>query len=191
MLRDFINYSLYDLRRGYFNKEGIIYSPPPVDFKNFVGIAAYKKHVSLLYTQNPGSWLTPVELFKPHYSLGIMEWMIETRKKLGSSCNAPLHIVELGAGTGACAMNILDGLQWKHPDLYKTTKYTIMEYSQKLAHIQNEKLSRFHGDHVHCLQGSASEWNHTIEGPVFVIANEVLDNMAHDKGIFFSFRSIR
>ena len=64
LTRDFISYSLYDRAHGYFNRPGIIHSPPPLSFQSFLGGGAYKKHVALLYQEIPGSWLTPVELFK-------------------------------------------------------------------------------------------------------------------------------
>jgi hypothetical protein len=64
LTRDFIGYSLYDRNVGYFNKPGIIHSPPELPFKEFLGGGAYKKHVAMLYQETPGAWLTPVELFK-------------------------------------------------------------------------------------------------------------------------------
>jgi hypothetical protein len=55
---------LYNAKYGYFNRPGIIYSSPPFAFKTLLGGGAYKKQVAMLYAENPGSWLTPVELFK-------------------------------------------------------------------------------------------------------------------------------
>jgi hypothetical protein len=73
LTRDYIGWSLYDKQIGYFNRPDVIHSPPPLSFPQFLGGGAYRKHVALLYKEQPGAWLTPVELFKPHYAHAVAQ----------------------------------------------------------------------------------------------------------------------
>lgn len=194
LTRDFIGYSLYDRKHGYFNKKGVINSPPELSFQLFVGSGAYRKHVALLYKEMPGGWLTPVELFQPHYSIAIANWILRTRAALGLNPKDPLNIVEFGGGSGTCALNILNFLQWTHPDLYHTTTYTVIEISATLKEcqvstsvffsfaffcqksfcfFQDTRVGTVHKRHFRSVNMSATQWSTPISGPVFVIALEV------------------
>lgn len=51
------------------------------------------------------SWLTPVEVFQPHYGRALAQYIREQ----AASHNSAIHINELGGGTGTLARNMLVG----------------------------------------------------------------------------------
>ena len=54
------------------------------------------------------SWLTPSEIFTPHYGHAVASHILQEHKKAGGG---DLRIYELGAGTGTLALDILDFLE--------------------------------------------------------------------------------
>ncbi len=52
----------------------------------------------------------------------------------------PLHIFEIGAGTGTLARDILDHLRASVPDLYTDMSYRSIEISPKLAEVQQRTI---------------------------------------------------
>jgi hypothetical protein len=46
LTRDYIGWSLYHPKIGYFNRPGVIHSPPAIPFQQLTGGGAYKKHVA-------------------------------------------------------------------------------------------------------------------------------------------------
>ena len=52
----------------------------------------------------------------------------------------PFHLVEVGAGSGILASDILDYLSNKYPDFYATINYLIIEESQGLIEQQKKQL---------------------------------------------------
>lgn len=101
----------------------------------------------------------------------------------------PLRIVEMGAGNGTCALNILDHLQAYYPAVYKTCRYTVLEISESLCAQQRDLLA-VHGDHVRIHRANAIDWRRPPaelaaaqreREHTFVIGLEVLDNLPHDK----------
>ena len=51
------------------------------------------------------AWLTPAEIFQPHWGRALANCILKQHDaQTGSS---PLDIVEIGAGQGTCALNIL------------------------------------------------------------------------------------
>jgi SAM-dependent MidA family methyltransferase len=52
------------------------------------------------------AWLTPVELFQPHYGNAIAKYVLETFKH-ALHTKTDLHIYEIGGGTGTLAKNVL------------------------------------------------------------------------------------
>lgn len=109
--------------------------------------------------QQDDGWLTPVEIFWPWYAEGLLSWMLGVRDSEGMGVGGnmegtdaaagdgvqgaqaqpgtpaqaqpqPLRIVEVGGGTGSCAMHILDCLEREHPELYATGgKYPVDRFS--------------------------------------------------------------
>ncbi|GJD15778.1 hypothetical protein RIVM261_007340 [Rivularia sp. IAM M-261] len=56
---------------------------------------------------------------------------------------APFTLVEMGAGQGYLAVDILNYLKMHHSDLFTVLKYTIVEKSPLLKQVQQEKLQGF------------------------------------------------
>ena len=53
----------------------------------------------------------------------------------------PFNLVEMGAGQGYLAVDLLNYIQQQYPDFYTCLDYTIVERSQTLRQVQQEKLS--------------------------------------------------
>ncbi|BAZ12401.1 hypothetical protein NIES4071_42320 [Calothrix sp. NIES-4071] len=56
---------------------------------------------------------------------------------------APFTLVEIGAGQGYLAVDILNYLQQHHTDLFTVLKYTIVEKSPLLKQVQQQKLRNY------------------------------------------------
>lgn len=135
-----------------------------------------------------GSWLTPSELFQPHYGKAIREWL---------SRNRCTRVVEVGAGRGSVAAAVLDGREdgmgrYDH----EVEAYLTLEQSPALAAAQLERLGR--DPRFGVVEGScldASTWRAAADalvrrgaggdrpqgaGRTAVLMLEVLDNLPHD-----------
>ena len=198
LTRDFISASLYSASAGYFNTSNRIYtapSPSSLDFSSLSSRDAYYQRLSSLYNEFDDCWLTPVELFKPHYAHSIARWILQQEQQQADDLPAEtLRIVEVGGGNGTCAAGILDYLRDKQPQLYQRTHYTIVDFSTtnrqrqliSLASHLNPPTSTTTSSsttapRVDVLTMSMLDWSETIEQRVYVIGLEVLDNMPHDK----------
>ena len=53
----------------------------------------------------------------------------------------PFHLVEMGAGQGLIAADVLAYLQYHHPDVYTALSYIIIEKSSALRALQQERLT--------------------------------------------------
>ena len=51
-------------------------------------------------------WLTPVEIFKPHYAAAVARYMLKEMDP-----TYPLKVYELGGGMGTCAAGVLDHIR--------------------------------------------------------------------------------
>jgi hypothetical protein len=107
-----------------------------------------------LYEEREGHWLTPVELFRPHYSHILADFCADTTASVGENWNDErrnnIEIVELGGGRGTNASLILSYLQKYKPDVYdRMTSYTLVDSSPSLHALQQETLgSGEHADKV-------------------------------------------
>ena len=107
------------------------------------------------YDEREGHWLTPVELFQPHYSnilanfvAHAMEGMYGPLNNVDSSSSFPptMEIIELGGGRGTNAKLLLSRLRETQPHLYSNLTYTLIDSSPTLHTLQMETLSN--GDHA-------------------------------------------
>lgn len=180
LFRDYIHDALYNPKKGYFSHKNppLLQHPTRIDFDRIRSKAAYQDAVASTFSKTPG-WMTPVELFSPHLSRAVANRIQSTAPDKG-----PLNIIEIGAGRGTLARDIL--LHWEdNPGLMERVNYITVEISKTLAEIQKESL------HHWILKGKASvcnmnalEWftleRLDLDGHCHVIATEVLDNMGHD-----------
>jgi len=204
LLRNFIYECLYSPKRGYFNpvKEADLplrrssRGGQNVELK-FASRAEWDAHVRDLYATAPRTWLTPSELFSPHYGRTIAHFLAVTHD----------HdtIVEVGAGNGTVALDALNYLRDSFPEKYAKLTYHTVDISAPFVMRQHEQLYE-HIDAGRCVvhHRSALEEPIPLEHPeaaaaaaaaaataheryesgqpprVAVLALEVLDNLAHD-----------
>jgi SAM-dependent MidA family methyltransferase len=113
---------------------------------------------------------------QPHYAHAIAQWILLTRFAAGHPADAPLEIIEFGGGSGACALDILDHLQWAYADIYKRTTYTIVELSSRLAAEQRKRIGRRHSSaRYRTVEASAVDFLRRArpESEAFIIGLEV------------------
>ncbi len=83
----------------------------------------------------------------------------------------PFHLVEMGAGQGKLAVDILDYLQHQHPDLFSVLNFIIIEKSTAMRDLQKQKLEKWL-DKI-----SWSSWDEIEENSLVgcCFANELVD----------------
>lgn len=187
---DFIDDALYNPNYGYFPKQAEIFQTKTsfkydelLDTDEFV--ERWKEQYED-YGKNPSLqlWHTPVELFQPHYGEAIARYLL-VNYKLNLYPYHDLIIYEIGGGNGTLMANILDYIQKMQPEVYKKTRYKIVEISKKLSEKQiaqnSERLGmKEHGAKVEIINKSIFDWNEYVPEPCFVVGLEVMDNLAHD-----------
>ena len=82
LLREYVGAAL----REYFRRDLIQSSSRSseiagFDFKRMVGEAQYRTAIAERYDAKPHGWMTPVEIFYPHYSRAIAAWIHEERRQ--------------------------------------------------------------------------------------------------------------
>ena len=177
-----------------------------IAFSSLLGELHWKYIYGNLYRKQQGQWLTPVELFKPYYSQVFANYILQQLKTpLSSDCQyEAFEIVELGGGRGTNARVILDTIKNHQPDTYHNhlLRYTIIDVSSSLQDLQRHTILQddgsdagSHADKIHFRQvdltdvaegkqyffESTSESDNHERVRSFVIALEMLDNLAHDK----------
>jgi SAM-dependent MidA family methyltransferase len=189
LVRDYIGQALYTANIGYFNNKAIrkIISPDaPLQFNSMKNESEYRKALADLYKYNEGSWTTPVELFQPYYASAIGKWGIQNIEP-----GQGIHFVEIGGGTGTCAVGILDFLMNEYPEVYEHSSYTIVDLSTEMNKLQKSKLDSSGHECFQVVSESGVTMNPrnweffkaNERDRVHVIALEVLDNMPHDKSL--------
>lgn len=162
------------LVRGYVGRRLAEYYAQPANFvvgtssavdhsnlSSLWGEGHWRRELRKWYEEREGHWLTPVELFRPHYSNILANFIShqallmdpESGKKsqTRSSRVVPpqIDIVELGGGRGTNANLILSHLRDACPEVYKVVNYTLVDASPSLHRLQQETLSASdHADKV-------------------------------------------
>ncbi|THH09921.1 hypothetical protein EW145_g1686 [Phellinidium pouzarii] len=188
LVRDYIEDALYNPHYGYFPNQATIFTglgkelefSKIRDSNEFEDIIAQKYEGYGKDKDGPGLQIfhTPTELFRPHYGQAIAQCLI-SEYLLKYFPYDDLIIYEIGAGNGSLAMDILNFIQERHPEVYERTKYTIIEISGSLAERQRETLSSVH-ECVKVVNKSVFRWNQREPAPCFMVMMEVIDNFAHD-----------
>ena len=208
LVRDYVQRALYAPGAGYFARHDVVTAAPPLQFSNMLGSLEFRQRVQEAYAASDQEWLTPSELFAPFWSHALAEYVVQAYLDLvqpsqrlaaaeglhnmdGESVGLgqdlpPLHVYEVGAGTGTNALHFCSYLQSHHPHLYPHLRYTTVEISAPLAAKQRALLAQAGHGAVHvaleadvaALGGSDLLSN---PDPCFVLVQEVLDNLPHDK----------
>jgi SAM-dependent MidA family methyltransferase len=163
---------LYHPVFGYFSAQKRLIFTPNIPFTGLRNQVEYQQMLSAAYAGVGEAWCTPVELFQPVYGEALAHYIDRTRLPT----EEPLHIVEIGGGTGTCARNVVDYFRRRRPDFYKNMRYTIVEISATLAALQR---SRFNADEpVDVVNKSVFDLaSQQRRHPCVFIALEVLDNL--------------
>ena len=112
---DYMNLALYHPQHGYYSSEKV-----------------------QIGTQ--GDFFTASSLGSDFGEL-LVEQFLEMWSVLG--CPDPFNLVEVGAGSGVFAADILSYLSNSYSDLYQATNYLIIEQSEGLIQQQKTQLKRF------------------------------------------------
>lgn len=115
--RDFMHAALYDRRLGYYNTERSKIGPQG-DF----------------YTSS-----------NVHAAFGAM--LARAFAALWVASAEPLTIIEVGAGTGQLASDVLSGLRVENPAIFERLTYVLIEASPAMRKRQRDKLKAFN-DHI-------------------------------------------
>ena len=182
LVRDYLKKALYDTQKGYFSRSSPIMmneGKQVTNFSKLQGKNDWIKVQSELFQskQGSGEWLTQCELFAPHFSSVLVDYVY--RKHPGAQQG--LNVIEIGGGSGTNALHFLDSLKERYPDVYSRSKYTLCEISPTMASLQLSRVSGRHQDVVKVHNADFLDWNSPVEEPTIIIAMEVLDNLPHDK----------
>ncbi|OMJ72462.1 hypothetical protein SteCoe_29091 [Stentor coeruleus] len=180
LAREFIHESLYSASTGYFMKDSHQLGSlnQPLRYHDLKGVYNYNQILGENYPKY--AFLTPVEIFQPWYGHSIGNYCLQ--KLQGPS----LKILEIGGGTGTCALSILDFLKKHSIKNYNTVQYYICEISPILSKTCSQRISSAHPElwasgKVKVINKSALDWDSKIRDQIFVIGLEVLDNLPHDR----------
>ncbi|KAG7380070.1 hypothetical protein PHYPSEUDO_007816 [Phytophthora pseudosyringae] len=182
LTREFIYASLYAKEAGYFTTQQreVLHAPTQgIDFGNLWGAGEYRNVVAQLYRESPEAWLTPVEVFAPHYSQALARYMLSS-----PFFRQELEIFEIGGGSGSNALHILNFLKEHAPDVYAKTKYTLVEISPVMAERQRQRVAAAHPQQCMVINQDILTFADThapVSSQCFFLALEVLDNLPHDK----------
>ncbi|TMW67067.1 hypothetical protein Poli38472_012183 [Pythium oligandrum] len=182
LTREYIYGALYAQDAGYFTTQAreVLHAPPqPIDFKNLWGAMDYRKVVAELYKQSREAWLTPVEVFAPHYSHALAKYMLNS-----PFFHKHMRIYEIGGGAGTNALHILNYLRDVAPDVYEKTTYTLIEISPVMAERQRQRVVTEHPQVCRVLNTDIltfADAHDVVNDQCFFLAMEVLDNLPHDK----------
>jgi hypothetical protein len=188
VLREYLNMHLNSLSNSYFVQNAPVYASEPLNFQEMWGESDYRKAVWNQY-QVANGFITPVEIFKPHYAISLVNHIVSVLKvSFGEnyisrySEQNPLVICEIGGGNGNCLKGILDYLKENYPELYSLTQCISIDVSPQFIKQQQITLND-HLERVKFQNRSIFETNcvEVIENDAFVIGLEILDNLPHDK----------
>lgn len=207
LLRDFLTKALYDKKDGYFARAAVPVGTiaEPIAFSSLLGADDYARALDLRYRRLAKQWLTPVEIFKPHYAEAVARYVLHRYRQEDESRGYPLRVYEIGGGAGTHAAGFLRYVRKHAPAVFAKTEFVSVEISDALAatarravrdaldgekHTQartnkksQNKTSR-DSDVYSVVRGDAADraaWGAADAAPCFVVALEVLDNLPHDK----------
>ena len=194
LLREHLHDALYAPNKGYFTNDRKTSAPVgtmdegAIDFKALRGQDDYFGELNRRYARLGAQWLTPGEIFAPHYADALVRYVLETHRGDYGDDEAlePLRVYEIGGGAGTFASGFLDAVKREAPKVYEKMRYTSIDISKRLCDDQLNRVRRSgHANDVHdATVGDATSlqtWGATNEETCFVIALEVLDNLPHDR----------
>lgn len=118
-------------------------SPRSINFSSLLNEWHWKQKYKQVYKEQQGMWLTPVELFRPHFSNVLANFVSDSMTTSMSNLDGDggFEIVELGGGRGTNANAVLNHLRDCHSDMYdRLDSYSIFDTSSTLHDLQREVL---------------------------------------------------
>ncbi|KAG5505498.1 hypothetical protein GH5_03527 [Leishmania sp. Ghana 2012 LV757] len=184
IMRDFVQFALYHNKWGYYPKLFRKYRQlmttgyfDPIPFASLRSQHDYERYVAKLHESTPG-FVTPTQLFQPYYGWVLAEYLITTHRAKFDP-REPLIVYDIGAGTGALALSMLDYLAEHFPDLYATCEYHAVEQNPHLIQVLRNKLIH-HYHHVNIHHLSVLNWRQLEKRRCVVLAVELFSGMPHD-----------
>lgn len=145
-----------------------------ISFRDFMDMALY--YPELGYYTSPkvkiggyGDFYTASELDRAFGELLAKQFIQIYNEKVKER---PFQIVELGAGKGYLAYDILNYLKSKYSEIFNDVKYTIIEKSPYHIEVQREILKDF--ENVEWIQDIIDFEDESINGVIF--SNELFDS---------------
>jgi SAM-dependent MidA family methyltransferase len=143
--RDFMQAALYDRQLGYYNSERLK-----------IGAT--------------GDYYTSSNVH-PAFGAILAQAFVELWSEVDPEQALPVKLVEMGAGTGQLASDILNALREEHGEFIERTRYTLVEQSPAMRVRQEERLRAF-GERV-CWQA----FDELKPGVAIYFSNELVDAM--------------
>lgn len=184
IMRDFVHFALYHKKWGYYPKLYRKYRQlmttgyfDPIPFGSLRNQHDYERYVAKIHESTP-TFVTPTQLFQPYYGWVMAEYLVTTHRAKFDP-REPLIVYDVGAGTGALALAVLNYLAEHFPALYATCEYHVIEQSPYLIQVLRHKLiHHYHHAHIHHL--SVLNWRQVERRRCVVLAVELLSSMPHD-----------
>lgn len=116
-----------------------------ITFAEYMDLALYHPQYGYYNGDRPNIGKQGDFITSPHWSADFAEVLGEQFVEMWQILGKPdaFAIVEMGAGRGTFAANVLQYLQRKYPDLFKILEYIIVEISPVLQAEQQHKLVEF------------------------------------------------
>lgn len=184
IMRDFVHFALYHKKWGYHPKLFRKYRQwmtsgyfDPIPFAALRNQYDFERCVAKIHESTPG-FISPTQLFQPYYGWVLAEYLVTTvRAKFDP--REPLVVYDVGAGTGALALSILDYLAENFPAEYARCEYHVLEQNPYLIQtLRNKLVHHYHHVHIHHL--SVLNWRALERRRCVVIAIELMSSMPHD-----------
>jgi SAM-dependent MidA family methyltransferase len=115
--RDFMQAALYDPEHGYYNSERLKIGPE-------------------------GDYYTSSNVH-PAFGAVLARSFVELWNEISHDASAQLTVVEMGAGTGQLAYDILAAMRDEHRSIFDRLSYVILEISPAMIERQRDKLATF------------------------------------------------
>ena len=142
-----------------------------ISFAEYMEMALYHPHYGY-YAANHGKIGAHGDfLTSPHLAVDFGELLAEQFAEMWQVLGQPqpFTLVEIGAGQGLLATDVLSGLQRQHPDCFAALEYVIVEKSAALITEQQQRLKSWQS-------GVKIEWRSLDETPADSIAGCVFSN---------------
>lgn len=154
--RDFMQAALYDSEHGYYNTARVKIGPRGDYYTSgnvhaVFGAILARAFVDLLASLDQSSGAS----------------------EDGPGARAPFVLVEMGAGTGQLACDVITALRDEHPAAFERLSYVIVERSPAMRALQRRRLSAFGGR----VRWSALAEMEPIRNPAIFFSNEIVDAM--------------